>query len=149
VIALDDLQLRIQLLGAAHSDADLSVLVQPDRVLISGDIIFEGRIPFTGGADTRHWLEVLESLDNTGIEALIPGHGPAAGDPAGAVRMTLDYLRYTREQMAEAVDEMQPFAEAYEQVDWGRYENLPAFEATHRRNAYGVYLSLEREMLAE
>ncbi len=149
VLRLDGLTLHINLLGAAHSDGDLSVLVQPDRVLISGDIIFEGRVPFTGGADTRHWLAVLRSLDDAGLAGLIPGHGPAATEPGSAVRQTLDYLRYTRERMAAAVEEMQPFAEAYEQTDWSRFERLPAFDATHRRNAYGVYLSLEREMLEQ
>jgi len=149
VLEQDGLALHISYLGAAHSDGDLSVLVQPDRVLISGDIIFEGRVPFTGGADTRHWLEVLERLDKTGITALIPGHGPAARDPAQAVRLTLHYLRYTRQAMAGAVAEMTPFAEAYAATDWSEFEPLPAFEATHRRNAYGVYLSLEREMLGD
>jgi glyoxylase-like metal-dependent hydrolase (beta-lactamase superfamily II) len=148
-LQVGNLTLQINYLGAAHSDGDLSVLVRPDRVLISGDIIFEGRVPFTGGADTGHWLAVLERLDNTGITALIPGHGPAAKKPAEAVRLTLEYLSYTREQMAEAVDEMTPFADAYDATDWSRFENLPAFDATHRRNAYGVYLSLEREMLEQ
>lgn len=148
-LSLGGLELQINYLGAAHSDGDLSVLVRPDRVLISGDIIFEGRVPFTGGANTRHWLEVLERLNKTGLAALIPGHGPAARDPAGAVRLTLDYLRYTRGKMAQAVDEMTPFAEAYEATDWSEFDALPAFGATHRRNAYGVYLSLEEEMLQE
>ena len=146
-LRVGELTLQITYLGAAHSDGDLSLLVQPDRVLISGDIIFEGRVPFTGGADTRHWLEVLERLDKTGVKALIPGHGPAASDPAGAVRMTLDYLRYTREQMAAAVEEMTPFDEAYANADWSAFSSLPAFDATHRRNAYGIYLSLEQEMM--
>jgi glyoxylase-like metal-dependent hydrolase (beta-lactamase superfamily II) len=148
-IALGALTLQLNYLGAAHSDGDLSVLVEPDKVLISGDIIFEGRVPFTGGADTAHWLDVLERLDNAGIEALIPGHGPAASDPRQAVRLTLDYLRYTRDKMAEGVDEMTPFAEIYEATDWSRFETLPAFAESHRRNAYGVYLSLEKAMLAE
>ncbi len=144
---LGDVNLDIRYLGPAHSDGDLAVLVRPDQVLISGDIIFEGRVPFTGSADTARWLEALESLDQVGVEALIPGHGHAAREPAEAVHNTLEYLRYTREVMAEAVDEMTPFAEAYEAADWSRFEQLPAFAAIHRRNAYGIYLSLEQEML--
>jgi glyoxylase-like metal-dependent hydrolase (beta-lactamase superfamily II) len=144
-LEIGGLSLVLTNVGAAHSDGDLTVLVQPDQVLISGDIIFEGRVPFTGGADTRHWLEVLERLDNVGLEALIPGHGPAAEHPQEAVRLTLDYLRYTRQQMASAVEEMVPFDVAYAATDWSRFEHLPAFEAAHRRNAFGVYLSLERE----
>ena len=146
-LAVGDVTLEIGYLGAAHSDGDLTVLVQPDRVLISGDIIFEGRIPFTGSADTRQWLTVLEGLEQTGLKGLIPGHGPAASNPQEAVRATLNYLRYTREKMAEGVDEMLPFAETYEQTDWSEFSRLPAFDATHRRNAYGIYLSLEQESL--
>lgn len=146
-LSLGDVTLEIRYLGPAHSDGDLAVLVRPDQVLISGDLIFEGRVPFTGSADTGRWLEALERLDKVGVEALIPGHGPAAREPAEAVRGTLDYLRYTRAVMAEAVEEMTPFAEAYEAADWSRFERLPAFAATHRRNAYGIYLSLEQEML--
>jgi glyoxylase-like metal-dependent hydrolase (beta-lactamase superfamily II) len=147
VLAVGDTTLKIGYLGAAHSDGDLTVLVEPDRVLISGDIIFEGRVPFTGSADTGHWLSVLEGFEQQGLKGLIPGHGPAASNPQQAVRATLSYLRYTREKMAEAVDEMTPFADAYEATDWSAFSNLPAFDATHRRNAYGIYLSLEQESL--
>jgi glyoxylase-like metal-dependent hydrolase (beta-lactamase superfamily II) len=148
VLELGDTTLKIRYIGAAHSDGDLTVLVEPDRVLISGDIIFEGRVPFTGSADTRHWLGVLEGLEREGLRGLIPGHGPAATDPEAAVSATLRYLRETREVMAEAVEEMVPFADAYEAADWSEFEDLPAFDATHRRNAYGIYLSLEQESLA-
>jgi glyoxylase-like metal-dependent hydrolase (beta-lactamase superfamily II) len=135
----------ITYLGPAHSDGDLAVLVEDDRVLISGDIIFEGRVPFTGSADTGHWLEVLKRLDTVDLAALIPGHGPAATDPNGAIALTLRYLSHVREVMSQAVEEMVPFDEAFEAADWSEFEQLPAYEATHRRNAYGVYLSLEAE----
>ena len=143
-IELGGVIITVNYLGAAHSDGDLSVLVSSDKVLISGDIIFEGRVPFTGGADTGHWLALLEQLDNTELAALVPGHGPAAKDPVGAVKLTLHYLRKVREVMAEAVENLTPFAQAYDAADWSEFEHLPAFEAAHRRNAYGVYLSMER-----
>ena len=148
-LKMDDVTLEIVYLGAAHSDGDLAVLVKDDRVLISGDIIFEGRAPFTGNADTAHWLAVLENLDKTGLKALLPGHGPAADDPAEAVKLTLNYLRTVRDAMQRGVDEMLSFDEAYEQADWSEFEQLPAFDATHRRNAYGVYLSLEAASLGQ
>jgi glyoxylase-like metal-dependent hydrolase (beta-lactamase superfamily II) len=149
VIAADEsfrfggIDFAVTYLGSAHSDGDLAVLVKNDRVLISGDIIFEGRVPFTGSADTGHWLEVLQNLNTLDLAALIPGHGPAAKDPNAAIALTLKYLSYVREVMGQAVDEMTPFAEAFDAADWSEFENLPAYEATHRRNAYGVYLSLE------
>lgn len=139
------LDFGIAFLGSAHSDGDLAVLVKNDGVLISGDIIFEGRVPFTGKADTGHWLAVLQNLNTVDLKALIPGHGAAATNPNSAVALTLRYLSYVREVMAHAVDEMAPFSEAYDAADWSEFEDLPAFEAAHRGNAYGVYLSLEAE----
>lgn len=140
---LGGVDFTIHLHGAAHSDGDLSLLVKNDAVLISGDIIFEGRIPFTGGADTEHWLQVLKNLDTIDLKALIPGHGPAARDPNGAIHLTLRYLTHVRDVMSRAVAEMVPFDEAFKDADWSEFKKLPAFRAAHRRNAYGVYLSLE------
>jgi len=144
-----DMTLDIHYLGTAHSSGDLSVLVVNDAVLISGDIIFEGRVPFTGSADTARWLEVLEKLDNSNLKALIPGHGPAAKKPAEAIKLTLNYLTTVRTSMQDAVENLMSFDEAYEQADWSAFEHLPAFGATHRRNAYGVFLSLEADSMSQ
>ena len=134
-------------LGNAHSDGDLSVLVKPDRVLITGDLIFEGRIPFTGSADTGHWLSLLKNLKHTKLTALIPGHGPAAKNPDQAIKLTRRYLLQLRVIMKNAVEELMPFDEAFNAADWSEFEKLPAYDAAHRKNAYGVYLSLEQELL--
>jgi len=144
---LGGVSMKIIYFGAAHSDGDMALLVKNDKVLISGDLIFEGRIPFTGGSDTRHWMETLAGLDRSNLTTLVPGHGPAVENPAETVSLTLRYLTRLREVMAPAVDDMESFAEAFEAADWSEFEHLPAFEAAHRINAYGVYLSLEREVM--
>ena len=148
-IKLGEVSLRLNFLGAAHSDGDLSMLVMPDGVLFSGDIIFEGRLPFVGDADTQRWAEALESMQTEGLNALIPGHGPAARDPNQALADTRDYILYLREVMGAAVEEMAEFAGAYEAADWRRFEQLPAFDAANRRNAYQVFLSMEAEALGQ
>lgn len=148
-LTFGNIDLELIYLGQAHSDGDLSVLVKPDQVLISGDLIFEGRVPFTGSADTAHWLALLQSLDNTELVALVPGHGPVGDDPNAAIELTSRYLQVVRAVMKEAVDEFTDFDEAFSSADWSEFESLPAFEAAHRGNAYGIYLSIEKESLAE
>ena len=133
--------------GAAHSDGDLTLYVEPDRVLFSGDIIFEGRVPYLGDANSGHWLEVLERMESQRLAALIPGHGSMAADPARAIALTRRYLSYLREKMGAAVADFVPFDEAYAATDWSEFENLPAFAEANRRNAYQVYLSMEAESL--
>ncbi len=142
-----NVQFDLNYLGTAHSDGDLSVLVKPDQVLISGDLIFEGRIPFTGSADTAHWLALLNNLKNAKLKALIPGHGAAAKKPDEAIKLTRHYLHKLRSVMKNAVDELMSFDEAFSAADWSEFEDLPAYKEAHRKNAYGVFLSLEQELL--
>ncbi len=146
---LGDMKFIINYIGKAHSDGDLAMLVEPEGVLFSGDIIFEGRIPFVGNGDTRFWLETLTQLETGGLNALIPGHGPASKQTQSTISLTRKYLAYLRQVMGAAVDEFEPFAGAYDQADWSEFENIPAFEDANRINAYQVYLSLEAEVLAE
>ena len=145
---LGGLTFTINYVGKAHSDGDLTLLVEPDRVLFSGDIIFEARIPFVGNADSKHWLKTLTKLETTGLTALIPGHGPASTNPKSTITLTRQYLSYLRETMGAAVDVFQPFDEAYAQTDWSQFKSLPAFDAGNRINAYQIYLSMEAELLA-
>lgn len=146
--SLGGIDFRISLLGKAHSDEDMTLFVENDKVLYSGDIIFEGRVPYVGDANTRTWLEALTRMQTGGLKALVPGHGPAASDPEAAVAATRDYVGHLRQVMGAAVAELQDFDSAYKAADWSRFEKLPAFEAANRRNAYQVYLSMEAEALA-
>ena len=144
---IGDVKLTISYLGAAHSDGDLSVYVEPDSVLISGDIIFEGRVPFVGDANTREWLEILGKMEARDMKALIPGHGAMASKPNEVVALMRRYLEALRGNMGQAVEEMTSFDEAYAEADWSEFKHIPAFSAANRINAYQVYLSMEAESL--
>lgn len=133
--------------GKAHSDGDLIMLVEPDRVLFSGDLIFEGRVPFVGNGDTAHWLETLEKLETGGLHVLVPGHGPASYKSNETLGLTRRYLRFLRQELSAGVEELMTFDEIYAQIDWSEFEQLPTFAESNRINAYQVYLSLERAYL--
>ena len=124
----------------------MTVYMENERVLYSGDVIFEGRVPFLGSSNTRLWLDALKQMDSSDLAALVPGHGPHQGAPVKAVGLTYRYLNYLREKMGAAVDELTPFDEAYAATDWSEFKDLPAFDAANRRNAYQVYLSMQNEV---
>ena len=144
---LGDLSFTLNFMGKAHSDGDLTLLVEPDKVLFSGDIIFRERIPFVGNADSKKWLETLTKLETEGLTALVPGHGPASTDPSNTISLTRRYLAYLRKVMGAGVEEFTPFDEVYANADWSEFKSLPAFDAGNRINAYQVYLSMEAELL--
>ena len=143
------LSFTINYMGKAHSDGDLTLLVEPDKVLFSGDIIFEGRIPFVGNADSKKWLETLTRLETEGLNALVPGHGPASDNPKETISLTRRYLAYLRKVLGEGIEDLTPFDEVYAEADWSEFEDLPAFEEGNRINAYQVYLSMEAELLEQ
>jgi len=146
---LGGLTFTINYMGKAHSDGDMTLLVEPDKVLFSGDIIFEGRIPFVGSADSKKWLETLTRLETGGLKALVPGHGPASSNPKATISLTRSYLAYLRQVMGAGIDDFTPFDEVYAAADWSKFKDLPAFEAGNRINAYQVYLSMEAELLEQ
>lgn len=148
---MGDVHFSLRLLGPAHSPEDLVMRVEPDGVLYSGDIVYNGRVPFIGPdaeSDTRHWLVAIDDLLAIPARAMVPGHGPASLHPQQDARMTRDYLTFVREHMGAAVQDFLTFDEAYPQVDWHRFQGEPTFDAANRRNAYNVYLQMEQEALA-
>jgi glyoxylase-like metal-dependent hydrolase (beta-lactamase superfamily II) len=131
--------------GPAHSSEDMAMLVQEDGVLYAGDLVFRGRVPFVGDADSRAWIAALDKLIALGPRVLVPGHGPPSLAPDADLVFTRDYLVFLRSQMAAAARDLLPFDEAYDAVDWSAYRALPAFEEANRVNAYNQYLRLEQE----
>ena len=144
---LGGLHFDLMYMGPAHAPDDMVVVVREDQVLFSGDIMFSGRVPFVGNADSRRWLAAMDELLRLKPRAMAPGHGAVSRDPAADLVFTRDYLHYLRGAMGRAAEEMLPFDEAYLQTNWDRYRNMPAFDAANRVNAYGTYLLMERELL--
>ena len=134
-------------MGPAHSPEDVIVVVPQEGVVFVGDILFAGRIPFVGEADSKRWLERIDQLLALNPKVMITGHGQVSRDPQKDLALTRDYLQYLRAAMGKAVDDLTPFDEAYAATDWSRFAKLPAFEAANRINAYGTYLLMERELL--
>jgi len=131
----------------AHSPEDLLMFVEPDRLLFAGDLIFAGRLPFVGNADSAGWLKAMDKMIGLKPAVVVPGHGPASRDVARDLVLTRDYLGYLRAQMGAAVKDLELFDDAYARTDWSRYKGLPAFEQANRINAYGTYLLMEQEIL--
>ena len=146
---LGGITFTINFMGKAHSDGDLTMLVEPDKVLFSGDIIFEGRIPFVGSADSKKWLDTLTKLETGGLSVLVPGHGPASTKPKETISLTRRYLAHLRKVMGAGIDDFTPFDEVYGEADWSEFKDLPAFAEGNRINAYQVYLSMEAELLEQ
>ena len=135
----------ISRVGPAHAPEDLMVYVPSEKVLFAGDLVFRGRIPFVGNADSKGWLKGLDEIEKFNPNIVIPGHGNYSVKPSEDIAFTRNYLQYLRESMSSAAINMDPFEDAYKQADWSEYEGMPLFRAANRMNAYNVYLSIQAE----
>jgi len=144
-LVVGGVRLLLQPVGPAHTPEDLVVFLPAGKVLFAGDIVFRGRVPFVGQADSRHWIQALNTLLAFDAGVVVPGHGPMSTSAREDMELTRDYLSYLRETMGRAARNLEPFEEAYAQADWSRFEKLPLFRVANRMNAYNTYLLMERE----
>ncbi len=82
-------------LGRGHTDGDLVVLFVEDRVLHTGDLVFNGRYPnidLEAGGSVRAWDGTIERMLGLDFDRVIPGHGPVT-DREGL----RDYQRFVRQ----------------------------------------------------
>jgi glyoxylase-like metal-dependent hydrolase (beta-lactamase superfamily II) len=145
VLELGGERFHIHHVGPAHTAEDLVVHAERAGVMFAGDLMFRGRIPFVGQADSRQWIASLGRLIALAPRLVVPGHGPLSSDPLADLQLTRDYLVHLRRTMAQAAADLEPFEEAYARADWSRFEHLPLFRAANRMNAYNTYLLLEQQ----
>ena len=144
---LGGIKFAIRFVGPAHSPEDLALFIPQDNMLFAGDLVFKGRVPFVGGADSKSWLASLDKLLAFKAKVMVPGHGGVSHNAKKDLTLTRDYLTYLRKTMGQAVADLTPFDEAYAKTSWKKYEKLPAFKDANRANAYNTYILMEKESL--
>lgn len=72
---------RLFWLGPAHTKGDELIMVEPDSLLLSGDIVQDKIVPNMPGADAsvKGWLAILNQLEPLHPRYVVPDHG-ALGD---------------------------------------------------------------------
>jgi glyoxylase-like metal-dependent hydrolase (beta-lactamase superfamily II) len=74
---------RLLWFGAAHTKGDELTFVEPDRTLISGDVVQNKVVPniFGDGGTPSSWLQVLDKVAALNVAHVLPDHS-APGDGA-------------------------------------------------------------------
>ena len=145
-LVVGGVRLLLRPVGPAHTPEDQVIYLPSERVLFAGDLVFRGRVPYVGQADSRHWIAALGDLLKMDPRVVVPGHGDVSTTAREDLELTRDYLVSLREAMGAAARDMEPFEEAYARTDWSRFEHLPLFKAANRMNAYNTYLLMERQV---
>jgi glyoxylase-like metal-dependent hydrolase (beta-lactamase superfamily II) len=144
-LQLSGMTFQLLMMGPAHTPDDFSVFVPEQNVLFAGDLVFRGRIPFVGTADSAGWIKSLDRLLSVQAKTIVPGHGPSSNEAKQDLIFTRDYLVFLRESLYQGARDLEPFDEVYNTVDWSTYQSVPLFNAANRMNAYNVYLSIQSQ----
>jgi cyclase len=82
-IKVPDDEIEIRNMGNAHSFADTIVYFKKRKLLVTGDLVFNGWHPVLmkmGGADAGNWVKYLEYMEkNYDAKTVVPGHGAVGG----------------------------------------------------------------------
>ncbi|RMH03609.1 MAG: MBL fold metallo-hydrolase [Aquificota bacterium] len=149
---------EVRHLCPAHHQSDIIMWMPSKKVLFSGDLVFAGRVPFLGDANTKLLLSCLEELLKYEPEYLLPGHGYYIKGKENIQREVKSLIRYV-EDMRQVVRRLYLEGLSLEEVQKRineemlkldpSYAQMPLFFERTPANAYRVYLDIEDELLKE
>lgn len=89
---LGDVSVRLMWFGPAHTKGDTLILVEPDSVLFSGDVVQNKTGPyfFCGECTPKSWLTVLDRVAPLDPKIVVPDHTPP-GD-ASLIAQERDFM---------------------------------------------------------
>src|SRR4029077_1625146 len=102
---------KIEILKHIQGDTDENTMlwIPRQRILIAGDVLFNGMHVYTAETDTKargRWLNSLQKIRELKPAVVIPGHSKVGAtlDPSTAVDFTENYLLAFEEELKKAKD---------------------------------------------
>jgi cyclase len=127
-------EVRLIEVGPAHTQGDTMALLPAERVLFSGDILFNGAHPIAWAGPVSNWIAACERILEMELDVIVPGHGPLA--EKDSVRELKAYFEYLYEQARSRHAQGMSSLEAAHSIsvdrwaDWGERERLAVTVAT-------------------
>lgn len=132
-------EVRLVEVGPAHTRGDVIVYVPQDRVLYTGDMLFNSAHPAIWAGPVSNWIGACERMLSWDVDVVVPGHG-ALTDLA-CIREFRDYLAWLLDESRRCVEAGMSFLEASDAialdrwVHYGEAERMPV-------NVYACYREL-------
>ena len=93
-------EIRILLLGRAHTDGDVFIHLPKEKVIATGDALIDW-MPFMNDGYPEEWVQTLNALEQVDFAEIIPGHGGV---------MTRDHLAFFRGYLTDLIEEVKKAA---------------------------------------
>lgn len=95
-------QVELIEVGPAHTRGDVLVHVPADRVVFTGDILFEEAHPVMWEGPIENWMAACDRILALDVETVVPGHGPVTTKES--LRKLRAYLGTLRDEARRAYD---------------------------------------------
>ena len=128
-----------------HTPASLGVYLPKERILFAGDNVTCGDHPTMYQCNSLGWLESLVRIQETEVDVIVPGVGPACGKEA--IEPLYDYIHELRERVSEMYERGASRRECVDKIDMlNRYppseEALSRVKRRCRENVEQVYTEI-------
>lgn len=133
-LRVGDRDVRLIEVGPAHTRGDTMAWLPGERVLFTGDILFNGAHPIAWAGPVSNWMAACDRIESLAPESIVPGHGPLAS--LRDVRELRAYLSYLYEQARAAHADGLTALDTARRIeldrwaDWGERERLVVNIAT-------------------
>lgn len=128
--------------GPAHTQGDIYVCLQDEKVVIAGDLLYNGRLPLLNDGDSSGALKALDGLLNTGATIFLPGHGPVA-DKKGVTEYR-NYLADLINEVKRLKGEGRTIQEVKAGIALPKYKDWVNYKEWLPMNAEKVYIDLSK-----
>lgn len=121
-LKVGDKEVRLVEVGPAHTRGDILVYVPKDKVLYTGDMLFNGAHPAIWAGPTSNWIKACDLMLSWDLDVVVPGHG--ALTDKSCIREFRDYLAYVHAESRKCFDAGMGFVEAADAISldpWAHY----------------------------
>ena len=89
-------------LGPAHTEADTIVNVPADKLVFTGDLLFNQGHPIVWTGPVQNWIDACDYILGLDVETVVPGHGPITDK--SAVQAFKAYFEHIRAEARARFD---------------------------------------------
>lgn len=135
-LQVGDKEVRLIEVGPAHTRGDVIVYVPQDRVVYTGDMLFNSAHPAIWSGPVANWIRACDLMLSWDLEVVVPGHG-ALTDQSG-IREFRDYLAYVRAEARKCFDAGMSFVQAADAISLDPWAHFAEDERMYI-NVYACY----------
>lgn len=118
-LMVGDKRVELTDLGPAHTDSDTIVWVPEDRVVFTGDLLFNEGHPIMWAGPVENWIAACQHIVDLDPQVVLPGHGPIT-DKTAVANMKA-YFEYVRDEARGRFEAGMGFYDAARDINMQEY----------------------------